>query len=111
MSEHNGDGKHTRRQWQAHIQAQKKSGLSRAEYCRKYDLSYHALAYWQRKLSGPSRQHTPLVPVPVESITRHDLSASTSGVKILLDDRIAIEVAEQFSPGTLSRVLSVLENR
>ena len=100
----------SRRHWQAHSKAQKKSGLSRAEYCRRHDLSYHALTYWQRKLSGPSRQPAQLVPVPAETMTRAR-PASDSGVKVLLNDRIAIEVAEHFSPRALSQVLFVLENR
>jgi len=100
-----------RRYWQAHVTAQQESGLSRAEYCRRHDLSYHALTYWQRKLSGPSRQHTQLIPVPVERTTQQYQPGLSSGIKILLNNRIAIEVAEEFSPGTLCRILSVLENR
>jgi hypothetical protein len=113
MTEHEtGEGRaRSRRHWQTHSKAQEESGLSRAEYCRRHDLSYHALTYWQRKLSGPSRQHTQLVPVPMERATQHYQPGPSSGIKILLDNRIAIEVAEEFSPGTLSRILSVLENR
>ena len=113
MAEHKTgeDRVKSRRHWQTHVKAQEKSGLSRAEYCRRHDLSYHALTYWQRKVSGPSRQHTRLIPVPVERITQHYQPGPSSGIKILLNDRIAIEVADRFSPGTLSRILSVLENR
>ena len=113
MADYKNDGNRSRSRhhWEAHIRAQQKSGLSRAEYCRRHDLSYHALTYWQRKLSEPSRKQTQLIPVPVERITQHRISAATSGVKILLDDRIGIEVCEQFSPKALSQVLAVLENR
>ncbi len=101
----------SRHHWEAHISAQQKSGLSRAEYCRRNDLSYHALTYWQRKLSGSSSGKSQLVPVPVEKILRSGPPAATSGIKILLHDRITIEVSEQFSPRALSQVLTVLENR
>jgi len=113
MAEHKRgeDRVQVRRHWQAHVMAQKKSGLSRAEYCRRHDLSYHALTYWQRKLSRPSRQHTQLIPVPVERTTQQYQPDLSSGITILLNNRIAIEVTEEFSPGTLSRILSVLENR
>ena len=100
----------SRRHWQAHTKAQKKSGLNRAEYCRRHNLSYHALTYWQRKLSQPSRQHAQLVPVPTAAMVR-EKNMSSSGVKILLNNRIAIEVDDQFSLRALSQVLSVLENR
>jgi len=96
--------------WQAHVTAQQKSGLTRAEYCRRHGLSYHALTYWRTKLSGASRQQAQLVPVPVEKFLR-GRSGSSSGVRIVLDDRIAIEVTEQFSPEVLGQVLSMLEKR
>lgn len=108
----NGENRsRSRHHWEAHIRAQQESGLSRAEYCRRHGLSYHALTYWQRKLPRPSQRQTQLIPVPTERITQHRISAATSGVKILLDDRIGIEVSEQFSPRALSQVLAVLESR
>jgi len=113
MADDKADGNQarSRHHWEAHIRAQQKSGLSRAEYCRRNDLSYHALTYWRRKLSGSSRGKSQLVPVPMEKIVRSRQPAATSGVKILLNDRIAIEVNEQFSPTALGQVLTVLEHR
>ena len=105
------NGLRSRHHWEAHIRAQQKSGLSRAEYCRRHDLSYHALTYRQRKISKPSNGKSQLVPVPMEKIRRSGQPAATSGVKILLNDHIAIEVSEQFSPRALGQVLAVLENR
>jgi hypothetical protein len=113
MADDKADGNQarSRHHWEAHIRAQQKSGLSRAEYCRRNDLSYHALTYWRRKLSGSSNGKSQLVPVPMEKILRSRQPAATSGVKILLNDRVAIEVNEQFSPTALGQVLTVLENR
>ncbi len=52
-----------RRHWQAHVKTLKQSGLELAEYCRQHNLSYHALSYWHRKLSGPGSSKATLVPV------------------------------------------------
>ena len=41
-----------RRQMSCHVNALAKSGLSRAEYCRQHNLSYHSMIYWQEKLSS-----------------------------------------------------------
>ena len=91
------------RQWQAHVQSLERSGMSRAEYCRRHDLSYHALTYWQRKLAYA--EHSPvLVQVPTGQ-------PKNSGVSIRLNNRMRIELAEQFSPATLDKVLGVLEGR
>ncbi len=100
-----------RRYWQAHITTVNKSGLSRAEYCRQQKLSYHALTYWHRKLSRSSSPATTLVPVPIEQLLHDPVQAKGSGLKIFVTDKLSIEVDNHFSPSTLSRVLSVLENR
>jgi hypothetical protein len=98
--------------WQAHVHKQQKSGLSRAEYCRRQNLSYHALTYWTRKLSHPRPDSPILVPVPLKNV-RHRSSAAEpgSGIKITLGGNIAIEVSENFSSSALVRVIAVLEGR
>ncbi|WP_319549680.1 IS66 family insertion sequence element accessory protein TnpA [Desulfogranum marinum] len=60
---------HKSRFWIAHVEAQAKSGLNRAEYCRQHKLSYHALTYWQKKQRRPDISHTPqLIAVPDKKI-------------------------------------------
>ena len=112
MSKQKKTAKLSRGQWQAHVRAQKGSGLNRAEYCRRHELSYHALTYWQRKCTEPSRAQSLLVPVPTGRIVgRCMVPQQPAGVKILLDNRIAIEITERFSSKALLQVLSALENR
>ena len=107
-----GRSKHSLHYWQTHIRKQQESGMNRAEYCRQHNLHYHAMTYWQRKLSRSSPAHTPLVPVPVEKIFRcRPVTNQGTGMKIILNNDVAIEVTEQFSPVALNRVLSVLEQR
>ena len=110
MSEQSNSAGSTRNQWQAHIRILEKSGLSRAEYCRQHNLSYHALTYWLRKLSASSSHQPLLVPVPLRQ-TAILSDRQPSGVKILLGGRVAIELTEQFSPAALHRALTVLEGR
>jgi len=105
-----------RRQWQAHVQAFRRSGLSRAEYCRRQNLSYHALTYWQRKLSGlgPGKSVSPLVPVPVPlagNIGHHSSQLGRAALRVILPGRLSVEVGDGFSPVTLSRLLATLEGR
>ena len=110
-TQHKSRKSHSRHYWQRHSKVQQESGLSRAEYCRQQNLSYHALTYWQKKLGKLSAPTTSLVPVPVEKILRPLVSSQEAGVKIILSSTVAIEVTEQFSPLALQRVLSVLEDR
>ncbi len=113
MTRHSSGPEQSKKQrhWQAHVKAQERSGLSRAEYCRQHKLSYHALTYWQRKKSGPQQAGTTLVPVPPERIFHEPAQSKCSGLKILVKDQLSIEVDNHFSPTTLNRVLTVLESR
>lgn len=102
------------RQWQAHVQAFRRSGLSRAEYCRRQNISYHALAYWQRKLSGPGtgRSVPALVPVSLAgNIGCHSSQPGRAALRVILPGRLSVEVGDGFSPATLSRLLATLEGR
>jgi len=100
------------RHWQAHVTAQKQSGLSRAEYCRQHQLSYHAATYWNRKFSKPPRNRTTLVPVTfASSIKINPVPMVRSVLKVILPNKIAVEVDDDFSPTVLTKLLATLEGR
>lgn len=100
------------RRWQAHVTALAQSGLSRAEYCRQHDLSYHALTYWQRKLSRSRSNTTSLVPVTLETMpAKKAVQAGRADLHIVLPGNMSIAVGDNFSTTTLSRLLTVLEGR
>jgi transposase len=104
------DRQRSRRYWQAHISAQRKSGLSRAAYCKEHNLSYHAATYWNRKLSLPEQEQTNLVPVKFFSnIEINPAQTGRSGLKVILPNKIAIEVGDDFSAATLRKLLAALE--
>ena len=98
------------RQWQSHVKALRRSGLTRAEYCRRHRLSYHALAYWQRKLDQPQGVAAPVL-VQVPTVKRHEVQQNRSGVSIRMESGMRIELDRQFSPEALGKVLEVLEGR
>ena len=107
----NNQARHQRR-WQAHVNAAEKSGLSRAEYCRQYNLSYHALTYWKRKLSRSNNRQATLVPVTLSTaLVRNSEQHNQAGLQIILPGKMSVAVGDNFSPATLSRLLTVLENR
>ena len=107
----NNQARHQRR-WQAHVNAAEKSGLSRAEYCRRYNLSYHTMTYWQRKLSRCNNRQATLVPVALSTaLVRNSEQHNQAGLQIILPGKMSVVVGDNFSPATLSRLLTVLENR
>ena len=104
------DRQRKERHWQTHISAQRKSGLSRAAYCKEHSLSYHAATYWSRKLSKPVQKQTNLVPVKFSSnIEINPAQTARSDLKVILPNKIAIEIGDDFSPATLTKLLTTLK--
>jgi len=103
------------RRWAAHVAALRNSGLSRAEYCRRQNLSYHALTYWCRKLSHQSRPATTLVPITFKRELSGGNTNSSQGcsseLAIMLPGDITVAVGDNFLPATLHRLLAVLGYR
>jgi hypothetical protein len=99
------------RHWQTHVKAQQQSGLNRADYCRQYKLPYHAMTYWHHKLLKPLSNKSILVPVPLRSIEQPPDQLQNSSLKIILPGSISVEVGNNFSPATLTRLLATLEGR
>ena len=98
-----------RRHWQAHFNAAAKSGLNRAEYCRQHNLSYHSMGYWHRKLSR-EKCHQTFVPVKM-AIIQNGGQEEKPGLRVILPGKASIAVEDNFSPATLTKLLTVLENR
>ncbi len=101
-----------RHQWLAHVKAQKKSGLNRTEYCKQYNLSYHAMTYWTAKVQTSPEVKTTLVPVPFNRDTlQYSSRIEQATLCIKLSEKISVEVGENFSTTTLTRLLDTLEAR
>ncbi len=102
------------RRWQAHVKAQAESGLNRSEYCKQHGLSYDAMTYWRRKLTGNKQtgKTAMLVPIAMEAISsRRRAQWCPTALQILLPGNVAVAVNDDFSSTTLTRLLSVLETR
>lgn len=100
------------KKWQAHLAAQAKSGLSRTQYCRRQQISYHAFTYWRNKLSKPSGNEITLVPVTLRPEQVHvGIHGGAADLTIILPGKISIAVGQNFSVATLNRLLTLLESR
>lgn len=103
-----GDSK----KWQAHLAAQAKSGLSRSEYCRRQQISYHAFTYWRKKLNKTADNNIALVPITLQTEPRRGIGfGSAADLTLVLPGKITIAVGDNFSGATLNRLLNLLEAR
>ena len=46
--------------WQEHVDQYRQASMSKAAYCRSYNLNYSKFLYWHQKLSSANSQ---LIPV------------------------------------------------
>ena len=75
-------------------------------------VPYHAATYWNRRFSKPPQNETTLVPVTfASSIKINPVAAVRSVLKVILPNKIAIEVEDDFSPTALTKLLATLERR
>ena len=95
--------------WQAHVRTLALSGLSRRGYCRRHELSYHALTYWVRKFRQvPVHASSPaLVEVPV--LASSLVQRSGPPFRLHLGDCRLLEIEADFDAASLGRLLGALE--
>ena len=95
--------KHGREHWQAHMEAWQRSGLSRAAYCRQHGINKNTFAYWRHRLKENAAP-VKLVQLPTGTVKQ----AEKASLRLVVNDRISIDVSDGFQPETLSRVLEVV---
>jgi hypothetical protein len=103
-----------RNDWEFHVRALGESELSRAEYCRRHNLSARALGYWQVKLRPPEatkENPSQLVAVMIPAKDPAQTFGAPASLHLLLPGNLSIAVGDHFSPQTLNRLLATLERR
>ena len=93
--------------WQHHIEEWSKSGLTQIAYCRKNNLKSNRLTYWKNTFK---RQNLPveLIQVPQVKIATATNPQFRDVLRLNVDSGFQIEIPDEFSQGTLTRVLDVL---
>jgi len=94
--------------WRVHIRAQRKSGLSIAEYCRRQGLSRHRFFYWKKRIGQKVKSGDLVSVVKVGEVRRdgiivgYDFRVRTRGGNV-------IEVKRGFSRDDFSKLIQVVE--
>lgn len=98
--------------WQEHIHSWEKSGTTQSSYCRENLLSLATFGYWRRKCSLKAIPEQPpkFFPLSVKLPVPERQGAVLNVVRLILQDRrFLIEVEGDFSPSTLQRLVTTLE--
>ena len=81
----------------------RRSGLSYAEYARRHELKESTFAYWRKRLSRSSLGKSVFVELKVST-------NKTSGIEIILQNRIRLGVGSDFDKAVLKKLVGVLES-
>jgi hypothetical protein len=93
--------------WQQLIHNWKTSGLSQKQFCRRQSLALSTFSYWKRRIERPEAEIVKFYPL---SIPAPIIPPADSGLLLLIGKkRFAIELKEDFSPTTLKKLVSALE--
>ena len=104
-------GASPRQFYQRHLANWKNTGLSQAEYCRRNGLIRHRFGYWKKKLFTEKGQ-VEFAVLPV-NLLEHNIPCIqdnvSSPLRLMVDSRFSLEIPDQFSQATLTKVLQVLQ--
>ena len=99
-------------EWESHIKSWEKSSLSKAKYCRRKHISYHAFNYWKKRLEKP-KPPSPITLVKLEETEKMTASfqqppmISQSPIRFWVKD-FCIEVGNHFSKTSLVQLIQTL---
>lgn len=106
-SNRDGDLRACRQYWRGQVQQWRDSGLTQKEYSLKEGISLERLGTWKRRLDREGlKQSGVLVAIPSRIVSSALHNAGT--LKLVVNERYRMEIPDAFSPGTLERVLQVL---
>lgn len=104
-------GETPRQFYQKHLANWKDTGLSQAEYCRRNGLIRHRFGYWKKKLFKEEGQvEFAVLPVNLSEQSAPFIRDNISSpLRLMVDSRLILEIPDQFSQNTLTKVLQILQ--
>ena len=93
--------------WKEHARRQRESGLSRAAYCRKHQLSYDQFGYWLQKWRQQTISSQPVELLPVyinESLEMNSKSQSKTICTLAFKNGHALNI---YDKSVLTMLLSL----
>jgi Transposase len=93
-----------RSHWRCLVDKHAESGMSAVAFCRERGINPQQFYSWRRRFHGESPRPGFIRLVPT---TR----SSQSGIRIVLDHRISVELDKGFDPLTLREAVDALSNR
>jgi len=95
-----------RQRWFDRVEAWKQSGLTRKAFCKQQQLGLGSFQRWRGIFM---REEKPEVSSVVSFLPVNVTAAPASGLALLIDDHLRIEIPAGFDPVTLKQVVQALQ--
>ena len=95
-----------------HLEAWKKSTLSKREYCARENIDYSRFVWWAGRLqdtaAAAASEPIKFLPVRVQNTPQH---TAAHKIEVTLKCGRSLRVADNFDPQTLSALIAVFEGQ
>ena len=92
--------------WKLHIKEWRSSDLTRADYCRRNDLSYDRFIYWDRKFR---KEATPaFIELKIPAVPYPKITPGKSSLRVAVS-RFQVSVDPGFDPAVLRQLVYTLD--
>ena len=92
-----------RNEWEKHIEACSKSGISQKEYCIENHLNFSTFKYWRSRLKKGKTNCPKIIEVPVKPVNNN-----SPEINIMLLNGIKISVSCDINPEIIKPYVSLL---
>lgn len=94
--------------WRRQIEAQRGSGLSAADFCRRRGLNAWSLYQWRRRLESAG-DAVRLIPVTIlDDMAAGDAAGMHAGIEVRLASGVVLGLAKHFDGASLRRAVEAL---
>jgi hypothetical protein len=93
--------------WKKHIESWQETGLTQAEYCRRYNLKHHQLVYWKKRFTQ-TEEAISFVPLRLNALPSKPNQSENNGLCLVIKDHFKIEINYGFDVQLLRQLIVVL---
>lgn len=101
--------KQKRTYWKQHIDSWQETGLTQAEYCRRYNLKHHQLVYWKKRFLK-TETDVSFVPLKLEDLLDSRIPAGPDAASffLVINNHLKIEIRAGFDAPLLRQLIFAL---
>lgn len=93
--------------WKQHLDSWQQTGLTQAEYCRRYNLKHHQLVYWKKRFLK-TETDVSFVPLKLSDLLDLPEPSLPAGLCLVVNNEFKIEIRHGFDADLLRHLIVAL---